>query len=782
MVPSDSLHDDEPTIDVGGILPELGVSSGGPMILAGRYLLLGMIGSGGMGTVYRARDLELGEVVAVKVLRRELTASPTFVARFRQEVKLARRVTHRNVARTFDIGEHAGDRFITMEYVEGEALGDKLSRVGRIGLGEALDIAGSVCAGLAAAHAAGVIHRDLKPENILLSTQGRVVLTDFGVALPFEDEEGDTVVDAGAALIGTPLYMAPEQVEGRDVDGRADLYALGAILFELVTGERPFKGESAWAIASARLSSPPPDPRFFMPELPESLSRVVARLMARQPYDRFASAMDVLTELSTISMPSAPGSMRGSRLSLPSIPDLPVDSGNKAVAVLELVTGQPGDALWAAGVSHELGDRLRTLEGLRVLTPNAGADPARDPRAIAERAGAHAVIDGVLRREAGRVAVGLRLLAVVDGFQLWAGRFERDESELLELVDELTHGVAQALTAERGFRATRPLVVPSAIETFLRARLELSRDPSLSARAFGAALVTSPDDPRILGGLAHAELALAIAASSSAEAQAYASSAEAHARRAKELAPELAEPRWVLARLALLDGRPADGARDAQHALRTSPGVPDVQALYGSMLVAVGRPRQGLNCLDQALAIDPRHEGAAGLRVRTRALIGDLEPLEKLVARGEVTSAAMLLALARAAACHPDVGWARSLTPLAARHRATPSGTLASALLAARLSGSITAEQAAEVGAIVHAAASVEARLAAMQTAAEIAVLGGDEAGAVAWIDAATAAGLWDLTWIERCPVLAPLSSRLADHHATVMRRADGVRLAMRGA
>jgi serine/threonine-protein kinase len=776
------MHDDEPTIDVGGILPELGVSEGGPMILAGRYLLLGMIGSGGMGTVYRARDLELGEVVAVKVLRRELTASPTFVARFRQEVKLARRVTHRNVARTFDIGEHAGDRFITMEYVEGEALSDKLARAGRLGLTEALDIAGSVCAGLAAAHAAGVIHRDLKPENILLAPQGRVVLTDFGVALPFEDDEGDTVVDAGAALIGTPLYMAPEQVEGRDVDARADLYALGSILFEMVTGDKPFKGESAWAIASARLTAPPPDPRFVVPDLPESLSRVVARLMARQPYDRFASAMDVLTELSTISVPSSPGSMRGSRLSLPSIPDLPIDAGNKAVAVLELVTGKAEDATWAAGVSSELTGRLRTLEGLRVLRPDAGADPARDPRAIGQAAGAHAVIDGVLRREAGRVAVGLRLLAVVDGFQLWSGRFERPEGELVELLDEVTYGIAQALTADRGFRPARPLLLASSVESFLRARHLQATNPTLAAHLFGKALAQSPDDPRLLSGLAHAEVDVALELASRTEAQAWATSAEAHARRAKELAPELSEPRWVLARVAVLDGRPAEGARDAQHALRTSPGSPRVQALYGAMLVATGRPRQGLNCLEHALAIEPRCEPAERERLRTRALLGDLEPFEKVAARGEVATPGLLLALARAAACHPDAGWSRALRPAAARHRDTASGALAGYLLEARLSGSAAPDHAAAVRAIVDAAPSVEARLAAMQTAAEIAVLAGDEAGAVAWIEAASAEGLWDLTWIERCPVLAPLSSRLADLHATVMRRADAVRLAMRGA
>ncbi|HTJ81828.1 MAG TPA: serine/threonine-protein kinase, partial [Polyangiaceae bacterium] len=541
MKSDDPLLEDEPTIDVGGILPELAVSAGGPMMLGGRYVLLGMVGAGAMGTVYRARDIELGEIVAVKMLRRELSQNPTFVARFRQEVKLARRVTHRNVARTFDIGEQGGDRFITMEYVEGEPLSDRMLRVGRISLGEALDIAGSVCAGLAAAHAAGVVHRDLKPENILLARDNRVVLTDFGVALPFEDDEGDTVVDGGIGLIGTPIYMAPEQVEGSDVDLRADLYALGAILFEMLTGERPWKGETAWAVASARLSAPPPDPRHFVPDLPEAVSRAVGKLMARHPYDRFANAIDVVTELSTITLPSSPGSMRGSRMSLPSIPDLPLDASSKAVAVLGFLPGHDSDEAWALGVARVIADRLRSIEGLRVLTPGAPPSSERDVRALGQRAGAHAVVDGVLRRSNGRVAIGARLTAVVDGFQLWAARLERPEAEGLEVAGELVQGVAQALTVDRGLKPERASVDVRAVGAYLEGRAALADDPAAAAAAFRRALAVAPDDPSIGAALARAELAEAFATDTVSLDLARA--AVAHARAALAVQADLAEAR-----------------------------------------------------------------------------------------------------------------------------------------------------------------------------------------------------------------------------------------------
>ncbi|AKV04164.1 Serine/threonine protein kinase [Labilithrix luteola] len=240
----------------------------GPALVANRYELLGMLGGGAMGTVYRARDRELDEIVALKVLRRELAATEGMLERFRREVKLARRVTHRNVARTFDIGEHGGDRFLTMELVRGEGLASLLTRRGRLPLAEVVSISRDVCAGLSAAHAAGVLHRDLKPDNVVLAEDGRAVITDFGIArAASEGELGRTV----GGIVGTPAYMAPEQVEGApNLDARADLYALGAMIFELLTGSLPWTGETVIAVAAARLLQPPPDPRTHVADLPRA--------------------------------------------------------------------------------------------------------------------------------------------------------------------------------------------------------------------------------------------------------------------------------------------------------------------------------------------------------------------------------------------------------------------------------------------------------------------------------------------------------------------------------
>src|SRR5579871_23407 len=274
-------------------------STGGqaPTRVGGRYEILGLLGVGGMGSVYRARDRELDETVALKMLRRDLVEHPGMLERFRREVKLARRVTHKNVARTFDIGEHERYRFLTMELIEGEPLTQLMAQCGKLPASTIVDIASALCAGLAAAHAAGVIHRDLKPDNILLARDGRPVITDFGIACAFEPGALRTV----GAPVGTPAYMSPEQVEGAsEIDARADLYALGVILYECATGDLPFQGRSPYVIAAARLTEPPPDPRLVRHDLPDSLVRVIVRCMARDREARFSTAEEVAEALAAV--------------------------------------------------------------------------------------------------------------------------------------------------------------------------------------------------------------------------------------------------------------------------------------------------------------------------------------------------------------------------------------------------------------------------------------------------------------------------------------------------
>src|SRR5580693_3230931 len=203
-------------------------------LLASRYRIVALLGKGGMGEVYRADDLTLGQAVALKFLPDEAARDEGLLERFRNEVRIARRVSHPNVCRVYDVGEVDGHTFFTMEYVDGEDLASLLRRIGRLPHDKALDIARQLCAGLAAAHAKGVLHRDLKPANIMLDGRGQVVITDFGLAGVAEDIRGPEVRS------GTPAYMSPEQLSGKEVSPRSDIYALGLVLYEVFTGKRAF--------------------------------------------------------------------------------------------------------------------------------------------------------------------------------------------------------------------------------------------------------------------------------------------------------------------------------------------------------------------------------------------------------------------------------------------------------------------------------------------------------------------------------------------------------------
>ena len=248
-------------------------------LLAGRYRLAGLLGKGGMGEVYRAEDLKLGETVALKLLPEELTHDEAALARFHDEVRLARRITHPNVCRVFDIGEADELHYLSMELIEGDDLETLLQRIGHLPVGKALDIARQMGAGLAAAHERGVLHRDLKPANVMLDRAGRVKIMDFGLAAVPEE------LRRGEIAAGTPAYMAPEQLAGREVSARTDLYAWGLVVWELLTGERPFPARSRRELQGLQ-SSGPRALSARVADLPAGVERLITESLDPDPARR----------------------------------------------------------------------------------------------------------------------------------------------------------------------------------------------------------------------------------------------------------------------------------------------------------------------------------------------------------------------------------------------------------------------------------------------------------------------------------------------------------------
>ena len=251
-----------------------------------------------MGAVYQVLDRELDEEVALKVLTPEAFAEGTqAVQTLKQEIRLARKITHPNVVRTHDLGEADGVRFLTMEYVPGTTLRELLDRRGAVALAPGLQIAKQLCRGLGAVHEAGIIHRDIKPQNIMVLPNGVVKLMDFGIA---SAAEGTNSAALDGQTVGTPYYMSPEQALGRDLDLRSDLYTVGVVLFELFAGQRPFPGKDAAEVMKRHVSAEPPRLSTLRPDVPEYLERVVAACLAKRPDRRPASAADILAALTRV--------------------------------------------------------------------------------------------------------------------------------------------------------------------------------------------------------------------------------------------------------------------------------------------------------------------------------------------------------------------------------------------------------------------------------------------------------------------------------------------------
>lgn len=272
--------------------------------LPDRYDLMGELGHGGMGVVYKVRDRETGEVLALKFLKPEIADDAQILDRFKSELRLAHKITHRNIARLYEFHRTGDTVFVSMEYVEGESLRELLKRSGRLNVEQGLKIARQLTAGLAEAHRQSIVHRDLKPENIMLTPSGEVKVMDFGISKSYA--AGATVT---GAIIGTPAYMAPEQAEGKSTDHRTDIYALGLVLYEMFTGSAPFTGETPVAVALKQLRDAPTVPSALAPDLPKHVERAILKCLEKDPAKRFQSVDDLLLALEgvpTVQRPRAP--------------------------------------------------------------------------------------------------------------------------------------------------------------------------------------------------------------------------------------------------------------------------------------------------------------------------------------------------------------------------------------------------------------------------------------------------------------------------------------------
>lgn len=307
--PGTTTSGTESTTSLSAVTETSGAKVEKGQLFGGRYEILGTLGKGGMGVVYRAQDRKLDEVVALKVLRPEvLQDDPTILERFKQEIKLARKITHRNVLRTHDFGDAEGTPYISMEYLEGVTLKDLVRNKGALPSGVGLRIAKQMCQGLEAAHRQGVVHRDIKPQNMLILPEtGELKIMDFGIAR-ISEVHGDGGLTSAGTVMGTPDYMPPEQAQGQPADFRSDIYSLGVVLFEVFSGKLPFSADTVMGVVLKHIQEPPPRARSLNRAIPADLDVLIARCLDKDPAKRFQQVGEILKGLTAVSSRLEPGS------------------------------------------------------------------------------------------------------------------------------------------------------------------------------------------------------------------------------------------------------------------------------------------------------------------------------------------------------------------------------------------------------------------------------------------------------------------------------------------
>ena len=610
-------------------------------VIAGRFRVLRHVGNGGMGDVFEAEDLQLKDRVALKMIRPEIASNPVVVARFKREILLGKRVAHPNVCRIHDLGFAQSDDgtemlFLTMEFLSGVTLASRIKR-GPFSAAEALPLIEDMADGLAAAHQAGVVHRDFKSGNVMLvnsSNRTRAVITDFGLARAVSEGEAHSALTKPGAVAGTVAYMAPEQIRSDKVTTAADIYSLGVVIYQMVTGRLPFIGDSNVSVALQHVSEAPPSPRKFAPHLNANWEVAILRCLRKVPGERFGSAADLKAALLSGpagARPKLPARVRSAVLvSLPVVflillgsavwvyrehhPGLMTAQQRVAVLEFENVGGDPENQAFCEGLMETLSSQLTELEQFQgSLSVIPASDIRREKVTSAREAqrdlDASLVITGSVQRSPN----GIRLtMNVVDARQL---RQLRSHALFIQATDAVSmqQGVIAQVTnlldiqlrpeaQHRLAEGTTP--VPGAYDSYLQGSGYLLASQFTADQAiteFQHALERDPDY-----ALAHAGLGRAYWAKyQSTKERSWVDKAWQECSRSMELGPQLSEPHITLATLNSGTGHYDEAIRQAQQAIQIDPREDRAYTELARALDATGQTDKAEATMKQALSLRP---------------------------------------------------------------------------------------------------------------------------------------------------------------------------------
>jgi serine/threonine protein kinase/Tfp pilus assembly protein PilF len=596
----------------------------------GPYEIVGALGSGGMGEVYRARDSRLGREVAVKILPEEAAADPEHLNRFEREARAIAALSHPNILSIFDVGL-GRIPFLVTELLDGQTLREILDR-GPLTARRTIELGMQLVSGLAAAHERGILHRDLKPANVFVTADGHVKLLDFGLAKRAVSpvDEADSITrpqTLNGTVLGTLGYMAPEQLRGLPADERSDIFACGAILFEMATGRRAFRGSSPADTISAILTTTPP--LHTVGGFPPALAALIRRCLEKDPARRCQSARELLAALESISDVRS-GPLSGAFATASTVITRPT-----SIAVLPFanMSADPEDQYFSDGLAEELVNALTRLSGLRVASRTSSfrfRNPETDVRAIGRELGVGAILEGSVRRAGSRLRVTVQLIDVENGYSIWSERYDRQMSDVFEVQDEIVRStvntLAPALLGEAGETMRRPTENLQAYDLYLRGRHYWNqRSPavfSTAIRLFEQAIELDPNYSLAYAGLADCYSILRV----------YGWTPPQHSQpraldavtRAMALDPLLPEAHFSRALYEFYFERHWRTAKDHfLRAIQMSPRMAMFQAYYALFLASEYEYPEAQQRLEAALSMDPHSSVVHFLAACAHCVMGD---------------------------------------------------------------------------------------------------------------------------------------------------------------
>jgi tetratricopeptide (TPR) repeat protein len=624
-----------------GLRLEAGVQIGS------RYRIESLLGKGGMGAVYKAHDLELDRTVALKLINPNLLNNPESIQRFKQELLLASKISHKNILRIHDLAEAGETKFISMAYIEGEDLHELLRKQRPLPLDRILGLARQLCAALEAAHSEGIVHRDLKPRNVMIDREGNAYISDFGLARSLEADAAR--ITFSGEVLGTPQYMSPEQVQGKQVNHRSDLYSLGLIFYEMAVGVVPFSGKSLYQTMFLRTRERPKDPKLLNPEIPDFFARITMKCLEMDPARRYQNAGEILRDLE-----AAHGPSRKMRISLPKsgsrrmflaagfalilaviallIPgvrnqiffpaaETKVESEGKSVpakrtyiAVIPFrALGDQSLVYIANGIGEALSARLFHLKEVYVPSFTEAEKVGQDDslEKIARNLGVKLIVHGTIAKTADRIAVVINLQDVENGQRLWAKKFSGLEQDLLTLEDQIYSELLNALkltpdSEERARTATHSTENIEAYDLYLRGRnalrsLQDVESLKTAIAYFEKTLTKDAGFALAYVGLADAYLAMYIKTMDSTWAQKAAAAGE----QARRLNDQLPEVYLSLGSVYTTTGKSSQAIAILNRALELAPNSDEGYRRLAAAFDNAGQKAEAIHTYQKAIEVNP---------------------------------------------------------------------------------------------------------------------------------------------------------------------------------